>query len=164
MPCLSFTLFVFHGANCEEQSPPCCALGNHQRKENGLSLTSFEAVGNAFAEIQREARDCARDLCISIVGLKLPTFRRTIALQRYVLSDRNPLSLLSSEHRVLYQKLASALSIPTAPKLHDEKIGTPSSNAIQTLKPRYAPFIQRRSYSHSDRRPTTANTSLQISA
>lgn len=34
---------------------------------------------------ERRAGVCA-DLCISIVGLKLPTFQVTIALQRFVLS------------------------------------------------------------------------------
>ena len=40
----------------------------------------------ALSEIRREARDCARVLCISIAGLKFLTFQETIALQRYVLS------------------------------------------------------------------------------
>ena len=53
-------------------------------------------------EIQREARDRSRILRTSIVITETLTFRRTIALQRYVLSHRSWFNPLSRGRVILY--------------------------------------------------------------
>ena len=84
---------------------PCFSASQPSKKGNGRSPISDEAVGCPIRNTKRGARVCAQSSTTVSSILKLPTFRLTIALQRFVLS-------IGTEHThpertpILYHKMS----------------------------------------------------------